>query len=157
NGTCGTSDNTAGTAPCNAKLVCYQNSDCPSGSCLRAATTDPWGECSCTTAAQCRTGATDYACTGGRCVYNRTCQSDGANILVDPAAAGYSPSQILLWANGREDLTTGDPELRAAGLTPLAGAARSATAWYNAIKNYSIGNANCLAGTDPNPLCDPKI
>jgi Putative metal-binding motif len=157
-GTCGTSQNTANSAPCNSKQVCYVNADCGSGNCVKIAATDPMGECFCGTGADCRNG--DYTCTLNRCVYNQTCQSVGGAIVVDPASAGYSPNQILLFANGREDATAADPELRAEGLTPLAGAARTATAWYNAIKNYSLiagTSANCLAGLDANPLCDPKI
>jgi MYXO-CTERM domain-containing protein len=160
NGSCGTGG-TANTAPCNNKLVCYVNSDCgTAGSCVKAAATDAWGECACTTggATQCRNA--DYTCTGNRCLYNQACQSDGGAILVDPASASYTPSTIILYANGKEDVVNNDPELRAAGSTPLAGSARTATTWYNTIKNYSLvagTSTNCLAGLDNNPLCDPKI
>jgi hypothetical protein len=159
NGSCGTAVPTTNTAPCNARQVCYVNADCGSNNCVKAAATDGFGECFCNNAAQCRNN-TDYSCTGNRCVYNQECRSVGGTILVDPASAGYSPAQILLFANGKEDATANDPELRASGLTPLAGAARTAMAWYNAIKAYSLINptsTNCLAGLDANPLCDPKI
>ncbi len=132
-GTCGsTPDNTK----CQTPQTCNTASDCGAGNTCSALTGSSASACKCTAATGC---ATNYTCTGGVCLYNQGCVGIGGQILVDPAT--QASNLIFPYVNGREDLTDAgggvatDPELRAYGSTPLAGAARSAIAWYNAVSD----------------------
>ncbi len=81
--------------------------------------------------------------------------STSVNLVNGSANAGDAHNGTIHWSIS----FVTDPELRAVGSTPLASAARYITDWYSAIKSYSTNpaNTNCPLGTDPNPLCDPKI
>src|SRR5262249_39133268 len=131
----------AGTAPCNSNQTCYQDSDCSGTLAGRCATIPGKAAKSCTCNGGTATCPGGYTCTGGRCLYNKGCKtqpSSGANntIVVDPAAAGFSSTQVLPWVDGIEDYHANasgkptNPELRAVGSTPLSAAARAATSWY---------------------------
>jgi hypothetical protein len=159
-GSCGTSS-AAGAAGCNTPQNCFVDSTCGgatasfAGQCALIGS-GPARSCSCTTAANC---PANYTCTGSQCVYNVGCRSVGGVVLVDPTSAGYAATQILPYADGIEIFTNNgsggitNPELRANGSTPLGGAARSATTWYNAIKTAAVGSALY----DPQLLCRPYI
>ena len=134
-GSCGTSV-AAGNPACATPEVCYADADCAagfSGQCTLIGA-GPAASCACTGPSDCPTG---YTCSANRCVYNLGCQTPGGVILVDPTTLN-STTQILPWTDGIEGLAGGmygtNPELRADGNGPVAGAARTATAWYNAIK-----------------------
>ncbi|HEX4825431.1 MAG TPA: hypothetical protein VFV19_14095 [Candidatus Polarisedimenticolaceae bacterium] len=149
NGDCGTTV-AAGNTACATPQVCYADADCAagfSGQCALIAG-GPAASCACTGPSDCPAG---YACSANRCVYNASCQNPGGVILVDPTSPTPT-TQVLPWLDGVEGLPGGsagtNPELRASGAGPVAGAARSATAWYNAIKN---GNQ------DPQILCRPYV
>jgi hypothetical protein len=132
--TCGTSV-PAGNATCATPQVCYADADCNgavAGECALAGS-GPVRTCACGGAFPgCPSG---YACTGGRCVYADSCQS-GGSVAVDPATANNA-GLILPWLDGVEVVssTTPNPELRAEGSSPVAASIRTATAWYNTIKN----------------------
>ena len=119
----------AGTA-CASPQICYSDADCngaAAGSCVALAG-------SAASACQCGGGFScpaNYTCSNGTCVYANNCVVNGGNVLIDPSAANSS-KLILPWVDGIEDrsLSPINPELRADGETPLAGAARSAAAWY---------------------------
>jgi MYXO-CTERM domain-containing protein len=96
---------------------------------------------------------------GKVCTYHNQCVEGGTGsstaitggggvILIDPRTA--TSTAVLPWVDNVEDLraATLNPELRANGFTPLAGAARTATVWYNDIK----GNVR-----DPQILCRPYV
>jgi hypothetical protein len=153
-GSCGTGGS-AGAAGCATAQTCYADSDCSgtlAGRCALVGT-GPVRTCQCNVAgATCPTG---YTCgAGNRCVYNLGCQTAGGFILSDPAT--QASSAVFPYVNNVEDYTpnaggpsgVNDPELRADGLTPLAGAARTATTWYNAIKN---------ANSDTQIACRPYV
>ena len=86
--------------------------------------------------------------------------TDGGQVLVLPA--NNSNSVVLPWADNIENFQDNgqgnpiNPELRAAGLTPLAGSARTALSkWYQPIYNVSKqGSPNFNANS---PLYDPQI
>jgi hypothetical protein len=140
-GSCGT-QGTTGAGACATVQTCSSDTDCTGTLTGRCALVGggPVKSCQCNVAgASCPTG---YTCgAGNRCVYNQPCQSDGGFILSDPAT--QASSGMFKYVNNLEDYTPAvgggvvDPELRADGNTPLAGAARSATTWYNNIKNAS--------------------
>jgi hypothetical protein len=150
-GTCGTSA-AAGNVSCASPQVCYADADCTgatSGQCAPLSGSAA-SSCQCGSSSACPTG---YTCTGGRCVYNLACQSVGGAVLVDPSTTSRG-APVLPYVDGIEALPGNllglaeNPELRAAGNTPLAGAARSATAWYNNIK---------LNNLDAKILCRPYV
>ena len=82
------------------------------------------------------------------CKYNQPCDTGGTVtggvvtggggfIVVDPSSGAPSTS-ILPWVDGIENETAGanfNPELRAVGNTPLAGAARTAAVWYANVRD----------------------
>jgi hypothetical protein len=153
-GTCGT-QGTTGAGLCGSPETCYADTDCTgtlAGRCALVGT-GPVRSCQCNVAgATCPAG---YTCgAGNRCIYNTPCQSDGGFILSDPATA--PSSAVFQYVNNLEDYTPKaggpfgitDPELRADGNTPLAGAARTATTWYNGIKT---------GGLDPQITCRPYV
>ena len=79
---------------------------------------------------------------------------DGGQILVVPSAT--SGVQALRFVDGVEDFcddgsgTPRNPELRAAGLTPLAGSVRSAARkWYQPIYNVSKTGSGSYNPNDP--------
>ncbi len=167
--------NDASCAACQSLLTCGVDTDCMGGGC-GAVSGRAAKACGCSSNAQCP-AAQGYTCSSGVCTYSWGCVSSGGVIEVDPKVAG-SNAQIFPWVDGKEDYTgtpgpfetfTGDisngvavanPELRSKGETPLGGAARTATNWYAAIRDYSLGSANCVpnaATPDPNPLCDPQL
>jgi hypothetical protein len=136
----------AGSAACATRQVCYADADCSGSQAGRCATspTSAARTCTCVSSSDC---PLQYNCTGGRCVYNAGCQNPGGLVVVDPASPGSS-SQTLTWLDGIEDLIAGNPELRASGPSPLAGAARAAATWYTNIKNTAA---------DPLLLCRPYV
>ncbi len=144
-GNCGTGINAGGV--CATQQSCFADAGCTgagNGQCALIGA-GPARSCTCSGNANC---PADYACSGGRCVYNLGCRSVGGQILVDPSAAAYAATQVLPYADGVEIFTAGgNPELRANGATPLGGSARSATAWYAGIRDATVGS----------PLYDPKL
>jgi len=148
---------------CNTPQACYGDTDCGGaavGRCSPLAGSAA-SSCTCATNADCADPLTvslganrPYACQAGRCVYAAGCTTVGGAILVDPSAAGFANTQVLPWIDNVENYNNAgggvpvNPELRANGSTPLAGAARTATAWYNAIK---------AANTDSQILCRPYV
>ncbi len=88
-------------------------------------------------------------------------RTDGGQVLVLPTDANANVN-VLSWVDNVEDFRAGgvngfplNPELRANGNTPLAGAVRSAnTRWYTPVFQASNGG-NCDPKT--NALCDPQI
>src|SRR5579883_2457568 len=149
-GSCGTGS-AAGSAACASPQTCFADGDCTGGAAGQCALVGagPVRSCTCTGNAQCPTG---WTCTAGRCAYNLGCQNPGGTILVDPVAA--NSAAIFPYIDGVEDYHDNgsgaptNPELRAVGGTPLAGAARSAAAWYTAIKT---------ANSDAKILCRPYV
>jgi formylglycine-generating enzyme required for sulfatase activity len=116
------------------------------------------GKCNLTYLAGC---GTSKGCSG-------SCTNTmGGQVLVQPSAT--SSLQVLPWVDFVEDFCNNgsgaprNPELRAAGPTPLAGSVRTARLqWYKPIYDYTtdtVNHPNCLVGArnDPNPLCDPQI
>lgn len=149
-GSCGTGV-AAGNAACATPEVCYGDTDCngaAAGSCVTL-TGSSAKACKCGGAFTCPAAWTCGA--GGFCVYNKGCENPGGTILVDPSTAGAS-NQVLPYVDGIEALPGNlaglptNPELRAAGGTPLAGAARSATAWYKTV-----------SATDAQAACRPYV
>jgi hypothetical protein len=122
--------------------------------CTPLTASGPVRACGCGSSSDC---PSNYTCTSGRCVYNLACRSVGGDILVNPIS--QPSSAVLPWVDGVEDFRNNgsgqplNPELRALGSTPLAGAARSAAAWYRSIKNASTPGCNPAV----NPLCDPQL
>jgi hypothetical protein len=150
-GTCGTGA-AAGSGACATPQVCYADADCTTGYAGQCAPIagGAASSCACGGASNC---PPSYTCSSGRCVYSAACQNPGGVILVDPTTAGSS-GQVPPWLDGVEALAgnllsiPANPELRSDGNTPLAGAARSATAWYNNIKNNNL---------DPQIACRPYV
>jgi hypothetical protein len=142
------------SAVCGTAQVCYADSDCTPGNAgqCKLDSSGLWGTCSCGTGGNsCPApgGAADYSCSNNTCTYNQDCiDTSGGVILVDPVAA--QSQSVLQWADGVEDFEDAgggvikNPELRAVGTTPLGGAARAATAWYNGI-------------ADPQKACRPYV
>ena len=104
-------------------------------------------------------------CTNNLCLYASNCiGTDGGTVLVNPNAATFTPNAALPWVNQSEvysDNGSGgatiasritDPELRANGGTPLAGAARAATKWYTDIRDAANGQT-----ADPKIACRPYV
>ena len=109
----------------------------------------------------------NYIDNGGLMNWNGDCgpiqgniATDGGQILVVPG--NNSSSQVLPWADNIEDFRDNgqgnpmNPELRCAGLTPMAGSARTALSkWYQPIYNVSKQGQG---GYNPNsPLFDPQL
>jgi MYXO-CTERM domain-containing protein len=154
---------TSGTGNCPTSLVCYPNPqaqppitgdlDCNNpaqpGQCVKLPNSAAFG-CRCDGNFSC---PGNYTCTNGFCVYNRDCTSDGGDLLIDPST--QPSSKVLPWGDGIEIFTAGtdpalknitNPELRANGGTPLAGAARTATTWYSRV-----------IASDPQKTCRPYV
>ncbi len=134
-GTCGT---TLGSdlGNCPTPQLCAAAGDCAAGSSCVALAGSAATVCSCSSAIPC---PANYDCTSktvalGHCEYTKSCVSVGGDIVVDPAT--QPSSAIFQYVDGKEDDSDAgggapvDPELRAYGHTPLAGAARTATVWY---------------------------
>jgi hypothetical protein len=141
-GSCGTPI-AAGSTACATPQLCNSAADCSGGSCT-ALTGSAMSACTCSGGGQC---PASYTCTGGRCLYNLQCVADGGFVIADPAS-GNAFATIASYTDGIEDytVTPNNLELRADGETPLAGAARSATNWYNAT-----------IGSDAQKLCRPYV
>ncbi|HXU73274.1 MAG TPA: MopE-related protein [Polyangia bacterium] len=160
-GGCGTNAG-AGSTACGTPEGCSVDSDCGTGGkCVtNAALGVKW--CSCASGGTCNGNwsTCSGAAAGNWCLYSQDCVgSNGGTVLIDPSAAGFSSNQVLPWINNIEiykDLGGSgsiasritDPELRANGGTPLAGAARAATAWYSSI---------ATAGSDTKIDCRPYV
>jgi hypothetical protein len=167
-GSCGPGTSTGGSGnPCGTQQICYQDSDCGagvgcialSGSAAKACGCNgngPNGTTTCSANYVCDSGVTDF------CIYTNSCRANSGVILVDPAT--QASSAVFEYVNGREDFTPNgsgkitDNELRAAGNTPLAGAARSAATWYN---NVSDAQKACrpyvlVQLTDGADTCEPS-
>jgi len=139
NGSCGTGATGGVGTECGTPQVCYTDADCNNstgGSCVALAGSSAKA-CGCNGngPGNC---AGNYTCDTGidYCVYRLNCQSVGGVVLVDPST--QPSSAVFEYVNNRQDYTPNggrptDNELRAVGATPLAGAARSATTWYNNV------------------------
>ncbi|HEX6838888.1 MAG TPA: hypothetical protein VF334_20055, partial [Polyangia bacterium] len=162
-GGCGTNAG-AGSATCQAPQTCATDADCGAGgkctfnatlgvnwcSCgtLGGSCNSPWGTC----------GANNY------CLYASNCVgTDGGTVLINPNASGFSSNQVLPWIDNSEiyvdlggsgaiNTRIQNPELRANGGTPLAGAARAATKWYTDIRDGANGQT-----TDAKITCRPYV
>ncbi|MGZ3438062.1 MAG: MopE-related protein, partial [Polyangia bacterium] len=116
----------AGSATCATKQTCNGDADCAggAGSCV----TIPGGvakACKCTTVANCP-AATYNSCTGGFCVYAGACQSIGGQVVVDPAAVGFSNNQMLPFVDNVEDYSIGATKSGAAASIVAGAAANNA-------------------------------
>jgi hypothetical protein len=165
NGSCGTFSAKA-SAACATPLACQVASDCGTGTCVApstvaaptANTLSGASLCGCT-AGTCPNGWT-CAASGvykNFCVFNNSCQGVGGTVLVDPVT---SPSSAVLpYADGIEVISAtaslDNPELRAVGSTPLAGAARSAITWYN--NAYAADLASSDANVVKAASCRPYV
>ena len=148
----------AKSATCATPETCATDADCGTGGkcAFNAALGVNW--CTCT-------GGTCNApwgtCNASKwCVYDNDCiGADGGTVLIDPNTANFSSNSVLPWINNSEIyVDTGgtgaiythiqDPELRANGGTPLAGAARAATQWYTNIRTTNA---------DPKIACRPYV
>jgi MYXO-CTERM domain-containing protein len=167
-GNCG-SNATANSATCATPQPCNVDSDCSGTAAGRCQTVPNLGGVK-----WCKCGGTGQSCTGnygtcggnGYCAFSNTCvAATGGVVLADPDSAGFSSSQVLPFIDGAEvftnnfannatipDLNITNPELRANGATPLAGAARAATQWYTNIVNGAGGEA-----VDPKITCRPYV
>ena len=143
-GSCNTT-RVASDARCKTLQTCLADADCANGTAGSCVTTGNVKACQCNGVGTC---PGTYLCsnsppaaglTANRCYYNTQCKASNTieNILVNPAA-GDASIAALPWVDGKEiwgAAGTGptNPELRAVGFTPLAAAAREATAWYNGV------------------------
>ncbi len=163
-GTCGTNNN-ANTTACATPQVCYSDADCnggAAGSCVAIATSGA-KVCKCGGGFSCpntvgNDGTTAiWTCSANTCVFNESCRSPGGQILVDPSTANSSGA-VLPYVDGIEALAGNlagipvNPELRAVGGTPLAGAARAAASWYNNIATGTNGET-----LDTQITCRPYV
>jgi hypothetical protein len=163
-GSCGDSDpNSNQSSVCRDPQVCYSDTDCAGtavGRCKAITGTigsGGVGYCECGQANE--ACPANYLCetTGAntnKCVFSNGCQSVGGEIIVDPVVPNSNlailPYVDLIEVNkpGALANTVVNPELRANGNTPLAGAARTATDWY---KKTIAGDASA------SKLCRPYV
>jgi MYXO-CTERM domain-containing protein len=166
-GGCGTLLN-AGTAICQAPQACNVDGDCSGTATGRCQTVPNLGGvkwCKCGGTGQACGGSYNSCGTNGYCQWSAKCiGSDGGTIVVDPNGSGFSSAQVLPFIDNAEvyvnngaggslfDLKITNPELRANGSTPLAGAARAATQWYKNIVAGAGGEA-----ADPKIACRPYV
>ncbi len=141
----------AGTGPCATFQTCATDADCTGNLAGRCAVLGSGPAKVCKGGVAGASCPPNYVAVAGRCMYNLACQSIGGVVLADPAAAN-SALTALPYIDGREDYRPNglgqptNPELRADGLTPLAGAIRTATTWYKSI---------VAANADPSIACRP--